>query len=274
MPNKKTYDTSSISLASGLRARSRKEELAIDHPGHMHEYVFQQTLAKFHWEMLDCYLDAAKEPLLKSPLLFLAPRSHAKTTVFAETVPLWRLGKNPNELGQIISSVDTVAKRRVKRVADCIVNSRRYQSLFGNLYPGTDRRYTWSPSGEAIEVRCDRVASWDSEGGVERDPSLSAYGILTSVEGGRAHFQVYDDIVNTKNARSEAVRLQVREKFFMSFQPMLLPGGMMVVLGTRYHYEDLYSELIPVYDRERLYTDLYPKEEFMMNRSNPVFDEV
>ena len=35
-----------------------------------------------------------------------------------------------------------------------------------------------------------------------RDPSLSAYGILTAVEGGRAHFQIYDDVVNTRNAKS------------------------------------------------------------------------
>ena len=256
----------SINIASGLRYRSRKEQLALDNPGHMHEYVFQQTLGDFHWELIESYLDAVKDPFNKSPVLFLAPRNHAKTTLFGESVPLWCIGKDPNTLIQVISSKDTVAKRRVKRVADCIMSSKRYRNLFGNLYPGNDPRYTWSPSGEAIEVKCDRVSSWDREGGVERDPTLSAYGILTSVEGGRAHFQVYDDVVNTKNARSEALRHQIREKYFMSFQPMLLPRGVMVVLGTRYHYEDLYSELIPVYDSEGLYTDLYPKEEVVGKR--------
>ena len=56
----------------------------------------------FHWEMLEVYLDACERPLEKSPVLLLAPRSHAKTTIFGESVPLWRLGNNPNELGQMI----------------------------------------------------------------------------------------------------------------------------------------------------------------------------
>ena len=130
MPTKKVdRDIASINIASGLKSRSKKEELAYNHPGHMHEYVFQQTLANFHWEMLDLYMEACKHPLDYSPLIFLAPRNHAKTTLFAETVPLYRIGRNNSDIGQIISSVDSLAKARVKRVGACIQNSTRYRNL-------------------------------------------------------------------------------------------------------------------------------------------------
>ena len=248
---------------SNLRARSKMEEMALDHPGHFHKYVFRQEPANFHWEMLDDYMAARDNPWELSPILILAPRNHAKTTYFGETVPLWEIGHDPTILIQVISSVDTVAKKRVKRIASVIRDSDRYRNLFGNLYPGTDDRYTWSPSGEAIEVKSDRAQAWDTEGGIERDPTVSAYGILTAVEGGRANLQVYDDIINEKNANSMAERKRIRNRYHMSFQPMLQPKGVSIILGTRYHHEDLYSELIPMYDREGLYTDLYPRDEVM-----------
>ena len=257
----KIADLATISIAQGLRSRSKAEERALDHPAAMHEYVFNQTVPDFHWEMTDIYLDArrsARKEQVNGMLLFLAPRDHAKTTVFAETVPLWEIGKDNTTLAQVISSVDSLAKKRVKRVANCIQFNIRYINLFGNLCPGTDQSYTWSPSGEAIEVKRDRSLVWASEGGDERDPTLAAFGILGSVEGGRATYQCYDDIVNLRNSRSDMPRLQVREKFWMSFDPMLLPWGVAVVIGTRYHYEDLYSELIPILDSESRYTELYP----------------
>ena len=253
----KTADISTINIASGLKTRSRMEQKALDHPGYFHEYCFQQPLANFQWEMLECYMDATRDPLKYSPMLFLAPRNHGKTTIFAETVPLFRIGHNPNEQGQVVSSVDTLAKKRVKRVADCIQNSPRYRNLFGTLYPGPGSSNTWSPSGEAIEVQCDRVLGWEQSGGIDRDPTLVAFGILTSVEGGRANYQVFDDIVNTRNSQSETQRMQVKQRFQMGFSPMLFPSGIQIIIGTRYHYEDLYASLIPLLDDEKLYTDLY-----------------
>ena len=257
-------DMATINIADNLRSRSKAEQRAYDHPAAMHEYIFDQTVPNFHWEMIDIYLDArrrARRDNEQGQLLFLAPRDHAKTTIFAETIPLWEIGQDNTILGQIISSVDKLAKLRVKRVAKCIQFNPKYISLYGDLYPGTDQTYTWSPSGEAIEVKRDHSLVWSSKGGDERDPTLAAFGILGSVEGGRAVYQCYDDVVNLRNSRSEVIRLQVREKFWMSFDPMLLPFGVAVIIGTRYHYEDLYSELIPVCDKdERRYAELYPPE--------------
>ena len=54
-------DTSSINIAVGMKARSAAQERAYDHPGHMHEYIFNQTLANFNWEMSELYQDACRD---------------------------------------------------------------------------------------------------------------------------------------------------------------------------------------------------------------------
>ena len=61
-----------------------------------------------------------------------------------------------------------------------------------------------------------------------------------------------------ENSQGETARRNVSTKFWMSFDPMLMPKGQQIFLGTRFHYDDLYAELIPILDTDRLYTDLYP----------------
>ncbi len=250
-----------ISIASGMKARSIKEERAYDNPGDMHEYVFQQTLAKFHWELIELALEAERDPMGDyGTLVVLAPRDHAKTTLFAEDIPLWKIGRDPiGFLGQTISSTSPNAEKRVKRIASCIQFNPRYHQLFGNLYPGNDREFKWSD--RAFEVLVDKKDVWETQGGEERDPTMSAFGITTSVEGGRATDQCFDDIVSKENSNTLLGRQTLSEKFWMSFEPMLLPMGVKRIIGTRYYPEDFYAELLPKFDNERRYTALYIPEE-------------
>ena len=71
----------------------------------------------------------------------------------------------------------------------------------------------------------------------------------------------YDDIVNQENSRTQTGRQALSEKYWMSFDPMLLPKGQQAVVGTRYHYEDLYAEFIPKFDTEKKYKELYTGSE-------------
>ena len=247
---------SQISIVDGMKERSAKEEKAYSHPGHFHEYVFGQTLAKFHWEIFDLLLEGKNEPLGDfNPIVILAPRNHAKTTNFAESYPLWMGGVDPNSLMcQIVSSTSVVAATRLGRIKSCIQHNTRYKDLFGDLFPGRDGRW----SNDAIELKRDHTLSW-AVGNEERDPSVAAYGITTSVEGGRTTLQIFDEIVTFENSKTPAGRQTVSNKFFTTFSPMLLPFGQQIVLGTRYAFNDFYAEAIAKFDTEKLYTDMYPE---------------
>jgi hypothetical protein len=251
-------DISTISIGSGIRQRSKKEELALDHPGHFQEYAFNVTNAPFHWEVFDLFLDGHKNPSGDNgTVLILAPRNHAKTTV-AEGFVTWKVGHNNKELCQFVCSKKELAVERLSRIGGCIRFNERYKNLFGNLYPEGDKDYVWRT--DKFDVMQDRENVWD-EGSEERDSSFTAFGIDSSVEGGRATIQVFDDVVSLENSQGESSRRHVNQKFWMSFDPMLVPLGQQIILGTRFHYADVYSELIPKFDTDRFYTSLYSPED-------------
>ena len=244
---------STIYIGSGVRERSVKEELARDHPGHFQEYVFGHTIAAFHWEIYEIIMECFNNPQSwANPFMFLAPRDHAKTTILEATF-CWHIGTNPLTLTQFIGSKLDNAKKRLKKVASCIKDNKRYNGMYGNLYPDSSE-YTWN--NEEIEVLRDRSRVWD-EGGVERDPTCIALGIETNVEGGRADLQGFDDIVTLANSRSEVTRAYISSKFWMSFAPMLLPDGVQLFAGTRYHFADQYQQFLPIFDTKREYVDDY-----------------
>jgi len=250
-------DTASISILSGMRERSIAEERAYDHPAYFHEYVFNQTLAPFQWEIMETLMEGHTNPNNSSvnPLLILAPRNHGKTAIAAESFPLWKVGRNRFELVQIISSVISLGIERMGKIESCIRFNERYKQMFGNLYPEDQQEYTWKV--DRMEVARDKTEAWES-GDIQRDATFACFGITTSVEGGRSTLQIFDDVVSMENSQSETSRRNVSTKFWMSFDPMLMPKGQQIFLGTRFHYDDLYAELIPILDTDRLYTDLYP----------------
>jgi hypothetical protein len=244
-----------ISLLSNMKANSLKEEQAKDHPGHLHEYIFKQVLADFQWEMFELMLDGYHNPDGDNgDLLFLAPRNHAKTSDI-ETFAVWCIGVNTSELCQFICSNASKSVQRLSKIEDVIRFNGRYKNLFGDLYPYGNPDYVWK--SDAMEVVRDKSRLLVDGGSIERDPTLVGFGIDTSVEGGRATRQFYDDVVSMKNVGSEITRKHVSDKFWMSFEPMLQPEGQRIVIGTRYHYADLYAELLPIYDTEGIYKDAY-----------------
>jgi hypothetical protein len=246
-----------ISIHSGLKENSRKEELAYDHPGHFQEYIFNHKLPSFMWESYELLMDGHINPSgANNPYLLLAPRDHTKSTI-AESFALWKVGKNPLELVQLICSVTSKARERLSKVASCIKDNERFKGMFGNLYPN-DIDYIWNR--DAIEVLRDRSQVWN-EGKAERDPTVAAFGIETTIEGGRATLQLFDDIVTTENSASVITRETLEKKFWMGFDPMLLPTGQQLIFGTHYHYADFYSKVLPMLDTDRYYTDLYPQVE-------------
>lgn len=246
----------SINIMEGLRKRSQTEEKAYDSLGHFFEYVFNLKLASFHWEICEILMEAKKNPLgPHNPSCFLAPRDHAKTTIVAEAMPLWLAGRDQTEIIQIICSTTGLARKRLQKIESCIKYNKKYIQLFGDLYPHGNSDYTWNR--DEMDVVRDRSSAWES-GGEERDATFTAFGITTSVEGGRATYQAYDDIVTQENSRTEVGRAQLSEKVWMSFDPMLLPIGLSMYVGTTYHYMDFYcTELIPKFDTDKLYTDRY-----------------
>ena len=243
-------------IISGMKRHGKTEVLARSHPGHFHEYMFGERMGEWHWDMWEAFMWAMEDASERTPFLLLAPRQFGKTSLF-ESYVAWRIGNDPDERIKIVSSKVEIASQRVQKIAR-IIRSKRYQALFGDLYPDGEAGYAWR--GDALDVKNERFENMDEDEfmNARRDNTLQALGIDGSVAGGRATCMVFDDIVTTENSKTDLSRSAVASKFSMEYLPIPMPGAPVIILGTRYHEEDLYSQLVQQYDTERRYMDYYP----------------
>jgi len=171
-------------------------------------------------------------------LLILAPRGHGKTTWVAEEFVAWSVGKNPDIRVLLVGGAPLRAQRAARRVRSVIQSDRKYRDLFGRLSPirdGSPNRMPGQKWAEA-EFTVRRLADL-------AEPTVTALGAGAVIPGHRADLIVVDDPVHDKNI-SEGQREKLEEWFEQVLLPTLQPDGAMVVIGTRWHYADLYQHLI------------------------------
>ena len=243
-------------IFGGLRRQGSDEDLARSHPGHFYEYMFGERLGDWHWDMYETLMWALANPSERTPYLVLAPRMFGKTSQL-ESYIAWRIGKDPNERVKVVCAKEETAADRVDQVAK-VIRSKRFVELFGDLYPNGARGYAWR--GDAIDVLNSRFDHMDEDEflNTRRDNTLKALGMDGSAAGGRATCMVFDDIITETNSQTDQGRQSLARKFANEFLPIPYLGAPIIILGTRYHEEDLYAQLIQQYDTEKRYVSYYP----------------
>ena len=204
--------------------------------------------------------------------LVLAPRGFAKTTLFVHraarrigiTRGAWRLG--------ILTAVDADAESR-SRAIRALVEHPRYAEVFDWAQPGVEgprwRDGAWTVRG--VDLGKDATCTAMSLGSVRAGPRLDEL--------------LADDPVGPQENASAAGRAKVLETYFGVVDPMLVPGGIHCVLGTRWHEDDLYAYLMrsgwPVLERRAieegvaLWPERYPLDELAERRlamGTPLFN--
>ena len=157
-------------------------------------------------------------------------RGFAKTQQVSIGRVLCEIGKNTDIRGKIISENIQVSSDRVVAVREHIRGNRSYQKIYQNIQPSYD---CWGR--EAISVlRSPGIP----------DPTLSAFGILTGVTGGRGDLIICDDVCGEKVARDKGARETAKKVFFGSIMNLLSDGGRLIYIGTPFHYDDLTMNLM------------------------------
>ena len=87
---------------------------------------------------------------------------------------------------------------------------------------------------------------------MKKDPTVMAIGTEQAVIGRRADLIICDDIIDEAYASSENLRQKVRTWFRKELVPRLEPDGRLFVIGTRWHFADLYGDLIKDEHYEKL----------------------
>lgn len=186
-----------------------------------------------------------KDPY-NSQIAIMAPRSHAKSTVFTVNYPTWRIGKNPNIRIIIVGSAATQSQSFLREIKGHLEQNTKYHELFGNLSPGGDKNPVKWTDSEIIVKRSNHKL---------KDPTVTAVGAGGTILSKRADVIICDDILSPDNTRTFEQRQKLREWFYQVLLPCLEPNGQLIVVGTAWNQDDLLHELMerPNYQVRKVY---------------------
>jgi hypothetical protein len=146
-----------------------------------------------------------------------------KSSSFAVPLVSWLLGRNPNMRTIIVSNDDRSAQARVGLIGRYMTELPGYKQIFPDIRKGDK----WSDT----ELTVART-------GMSQDPSLLARGVRSTGIGTHADIVIFDDPVDQKNSRQQAVRIEIRDLIEQTWLSRLDPGGRALYIGTAWHKED------------------------------------
>jgi hypothetical protein len=178
----------------------------------------------------------------------LLPRGHAKTTAMNHLVARL-IGERRGRVKVIIATgTDPAAVKRSLAIRR-IVESAEFAQVFPWAAAGVAGA-TWSETAWTVR---------GAEAYVDKDATLRAGSLLSLKPGPRADVLVCDDLVGPDESTNPTQRAKALDRYLAVIEPMLTPDAWVLVVGTRWHEEDLYSSLIdrgvPFYSRPAIGPD-------------------
>lgn len=178
----------------------------------------------------------AKETKEKGRLLVLAPRDHGKTEA-AITYAVRAILLNRNVRILWICESAAQAEKRMRRVKALLRTERVVEDWASDPASGCtpleSEDAPWTQTQVYVPRQLESV-----------DPTLTSIGSGGAVTG--AHFDLIlaDDLESDTTTYTASQRDKTKRWFRATVLPMLTRGGLIVCIGTRKHYGDLYGDIL------------------------------
>jgi phage terminase large subunit-like protein len=165
--------------------------------------------------------------------LVLMPRGHAKTTLFIHRAAR-RIGQTEGRrrLG-VLTAVDDDANARSGAIR-AIVASERFAQVFPWARRGVVSNH-WTDDHWTVR---------GAEDAVGKDYTVRAMGLRSVRAGARLDDLLADDMVGLQENATPGQREHASRTYWSVVDPMVAPGGTRWFLGTTWHEDDVYAELI------------------------------
>lgn len=176
-----------------------------------------------HKEVFDFLLKPGERKLV------LLPRNSFKSTILGVAYPLWRLAQDPNLRILLDSRTVDRAKLNLAAIKEHIERNARFREVFGDWkhIPG------WRETSLTLPHRTAK----------HREPSIMCGGIDAPVTGGHYELIIVDDLHDETNSNTQS-QLAKAVLHYKTLDPILSPGGQIIVIGTRWHREDTYAHIL------------------------------
>ena len=156
------------------------------------------------------------------------PRGHLKSHIVTQSWTIQEILKNPDIRILIVNAVEGNSAKMMRWVRGNLSRGMPLTKLFGEFE--TD---TWSQDEILIRQRRKQLVA----------PTVMAAGLQKTLTSQHFDLIIADDIVVPDNVNTKEQREKVYE-FYLSLFDLLEPDGRIVVIGTRYHQDDLYARIL------------------------------
>lgn len=176
----------------------------------------------FHGELCDFMSQPNEQKLV------LAPRGHLKSTVCTVGYALWRIVQNPNIRILIANYKLENAKAFLYQIRNYFTMSEMFEGCYYDIIPDL-KKVKWNESGITV-LRTSNP----------KEATIEVTGVGGEITGRHYDLIIYDDIVGPENVGTRD-QLEKLRNWYNQTQFLLDPGGQQVLIGTRWHFDDLYG---------------------------------
>ena len=179
----------------------------------------------FHWLIGKKLCDVVKGKIKR--LIILIPPRHGKSELCSKIFPPWYLGyRNGEQRSIIAASYAARLAHTFGRAGRNIVRNPLYREVFG---VGIDRA----------------LGTSTNEWALTNENTYSAAGVGGGITGfGASIFLIDDPIKDRKQANSAVYREALKDWYKEVALTRLTPDGAMIIIMTRWHYDDLVGWLL------------------------------
>lgn len=169
--------------------------------------------------------------------MILIPRGHLKTSVVTKAFSIQQVLRNPNVRILIANQVWDKAREMLYEIKQMFTDKSDLPKLFGNFV--SDR---WREDDIVVRQRTKALAA----------PTIGTSGVEAELTSSHYDIIILDDLQGLQNYQTSEQREKVK-RYYRSMMDLLEPGGLLIVIGTRWHLDDLYQYVI---DEESEYFDI------------------
>jgi hypothetical protein len=192
----------------------------------MTEILGYPPTAKIHQEVAEFL----KELQIKKKGILLLPRKHLKTTLITICWTIQQIINNPDIRIYLTNEKLENSKAFLREIKQHFEKNEKFRFLYGDL---VNTETKWTETEIIVKTRTKNL----------KEPTI-ACGSLTSSPVAK-HFDliIADDLVSRENVSTKE-QIEKVKQYWKDLLSVLEEGGIILDVGTRWHYDDLHGWLL------------------------------
>ena len=166
--------------------------------------------------------------------LWLEPRHTYKSSVFTKSYPIWRLLENPNLRILLVNATAENAEAFLSEIVGHLLRNKRLLELHQAIY------HTYPLDIHAAKTKSLILNTRTLN---SSEPSIGTVGALGNLVSAHYDIIIVDDLCNIDDRESHSIRKK-KKRWFKDLTSVLSPEGELILVGTHWHFDDVYSYII------------------------------